>query len=81
MNSAAGAKRPAPESGGQYMPRKRPAAEDDDIMEEDFELEPPEDEFEDGADIEVGGESGGRRRRAAQGERSAALRSLSFRTT
>ncbi|PSC71316.1 DNA polymerase delta catalytic subunit [Micractinium conductrix] len=53
MNSAAGAKRPAPESGGQYMPRKRPAAEDDDIMEEDFELEPPEDEFEDGADIEV----------------------------
>ncbi|KAL4435029.1 hypothetical protein ABPG77_003854 [Micractinium sp. CCAP 211/92] len=52
MNPAAGSKRPAP-GEGQYVPRKRPAAEDDDMMEEDFDLEPPEDEFDEGPDLEV----------------------------
>nr|BAE48221.1 DNA polymerase delta subunit [Chlorella sorokiniana] len=52
MNPAAGSKRPA--SGeGQQVPRKRPAAEDDDMMEEDLDLEPPDDEFDEGPDIEV----------------------------
>ena len=48
MNPAAagvGGKRPAP-PGGEYVPRKRPAGDDDDVMEEDFDLEPPEDDLE-----------------------------------
>lgn len=63
MNPATGSKRPAL-GEGQYVPRKRPAVEDDDMMEEDFDLEPPEDDFDEGPDIEVGEEWGGRPARA-----------------
>ena len=55
MNPAAagvGGKRPAP-SGGDYVPRKRPAGDDDDVMEEDFDLEPPEDDLEEYVPEEV----------------------------
>ena len=55
MNRGAGAvggKRPAP-GEGQYAPRKRPAGEDDDMIEEDFDMEPPEDDLDDVAAIEV----------------------------
>ena len=54
MSRAAGAvggKRPAP-GEGQYAPRKRPAGEDDDMME-DFDMEPPEDDVDDVAALEV----------------------------
>ena len=59
MNGApVGAKRPAPEDR-QYVPRKRPAADDDDIIEEDFDLEPPEDDVDEPMpDMEVGAGSG-----------------------
>ncbi len=67
MNPAAGSKRPAP-GEGQYVPRKRPAAEDDDMMEEDFDLEPPEDEFDEGPDLEVGNQ-GGERLQGREGRR------------
>lgn len=50
--NASGGKRPAPPEG--YAPRKRAAAEEDDFpIEEDFDLEPPEDEDELGLDMEV----------------------------
>lgn len=54
MTTAAGAKRPAEGHPGQYVPRKRAAADEDDFIEEDFDLEPPEDEDEPvGPDMEV----------------------------
>ncbi|PRW18348.1 DNA polymerase delta catalytic subunit [Chlorella sorokiniana] len=53
MNSGAGVKRPAEGHPGQYVPRKRPPGDDDDFVEEDFELEPPEEEEEFGPDMEV----------------------------
>lgn len=53
MNSGAGVKRPAEGHPGQYVPRKRPQGEDDEFVEEDFDLEPPEEEEELGPDMEV----------------------------
>lgn len=53
MNSGAGVKRPADGHPGQYVPRKRPPGDDDEFVEEDFELEPPEEEEEFGPDMEV----------------------------
>lgn len=53
MNSGAGVKRPAEGHPGQYVPRKRPPGDDDEFVEEDFELEPPEEEEEFGPDMEV----------------------------
>ena len=73
MNRAAGAvggKRPAP-GEGQYAPRKRPAGEDDDMMEEDFDMEPPEDELDDVAAIEV--RAGRDRRGGADGRKASPL--------
>ena len=53
MNSGAGVKRPAEGHPGQYVPKRRPGGDDDEFVEEDFELEPPEDEEEFGPDMEV----------------------------
>lgn len=54
MNSgaAAGGKRPAEGQPGQYVPRKRPANEDEEL-EEDFDLVQPDDDDDLGADMEA----------------------------
>lgn len=56
MNPA-GSKRGALESGQsvpRYAPRKRPAMDDDDMIE-DFDLDPPDEEDDPGMDLEVRG--------------------------
>lgn len=61
MNPAAGSKRPAPD-GSSGWPRKRPSAEDDDfVVDEDFDLEPPDDDGDMSPDLEVNRGLGGRR--------------------